>query len=165
MARSLLGASRDPVCGELVPEEAHSWTHRHIKYSFCSEHCRNRFQRWPHLYVGEATFGLAEKQLGTSVPKSHRVMLAATPAADVIEGITRAVMALKGVEDVRVDGDQVLVDYDLMQVSLSDIEQAIVAQSGGLRDRIPDRVERALIHYSEECELDNLSHLAAHYRP
>ncbi|SDK18529.1 YHS domain-containing protein [Microbulbifer yueqingensis] len=165
MTRSLLGATWDPVCGEMVPEGAHSWTHRHIKYSFCSDHCRERFQRWPHLYVGEATFGLAEGQLGTSVPKSHTIVLAEAPSAEEALHLSEALAALKGVDEVRFDGERALVHYDLMQVSLADIEKAIITEAGGLRQRISDRVERALIHYSEECELDNLSHLAAHYRP
>ncbi|MFI2809953.1 MULTISPECIES: hypothetical protein [Microbulbifer] len=165
MAHSLLGQSRDPVCGATVPEGAHSWQHRHIKYSFCSEHCRSRFQRWPHLYVGEATFGLAEKQLGTAVFKAHRIRLTKKLNAEARDRVMASVQSLKGIDGLWIKGEEVLVRYDLMQVSLSDIEEAIIAETGKLRNHIPDRIERALIHYSEECELDNLSHLPSHYRP
>ncbi|WP_237056348.1 hypothetical protein [Microbulbifer sediminum] len=164
MPDTLLGYSCDPVCGATVPVDTLSWTHRHIKYAFCSEHCRTRFQRWPHLYVGEATFGLSEGQLGTSVPKFRRIALAGTPTEEQTERIVHSLLELKGIGEVRVEGSEVLVNYDLMRVSLSDIENAIIAQDATLRNHFRDRVACALVHYSENCELDNLSHLASHYR-
>ncbi|WP_346840064.1 hypothetical protein [Microbulbifer sp. SAOS-129_SWC] len=159
-----LERTRDPVCGEEVPANAHAWTHQHIKYAFCSERCRERFKRWPHLYVGEATWGLAEKQRGKVVRKRHGIRLAAAPDDAESAALRDAVAAVKGVLSLDIRGDRVLVDYDLMQVSLSDIEAALAAAGSGLDTGVAERARRAMIHHSEACELDNLAHLASHYR-
>ena len=163
--RTMLGHNRDPVCGALVPEDSFPWTHLHIKYAFCSEHCRERFKRWPHLYVGEATYGLAEKQLGTVVRKAHKIRLVDAVESGKMPEVRKAVESLKGIEAVDIEGGEVTVVYDLLQVSLKDIENAIIVEVGDLRDRMTDKLRRVFIHYSEECELDNLGHLASHYRP
>lgn len=165
MVRTMLGQSRDPVCGAWVPEDSHPWTHLHIKYAFCSPHCRERFRRWPHLYVGEATYGLAEKQQGRSVRKAHRIKIAEALPEDKVPVVRESIESLKGVEQLDIRGDEIFVVYDLVQVSLGDIEEAIVDAATDLSSGISDRLWRAAIHYSEECELDNLAHLASHYRP
>jgi len=45
-----------------------------------------------------------------------------------------------------------------LQVSLEDIEAVIEQSVGKLKSRVADRIKRGFIHYSEECELDNLAH-------
>lgn len=156
---------RDPVCRAMVAEDSHPWTHLHIRYAFCSEHCRERFKKWPHLYVGDPTHGLSEKQRGKVVRKSHRIKLIEPVGGQRLSELREAIESLMGVEAVEISGEEIVVAYDLMQVSLSDIEAVIAAEAGDLSDGIADRIQRAMIHYSEECELDNLAHLASHYRP
>lgn len=165
MTKTMLNLRRDPVCGTPVMEDAHPWTHLHIRYAFCSAHCRERFRKWPHLYVGDPTHGLSEKQQGKVVRKCHRIRLGEIVDGERLAALREAVESLMGVESVEIDGDGMIVAYDLMQVSLSDIEMEIAGETGNLNDGVADRIRRAMIHYSEECELDNLAHLASHYRP
>lgn len=149
----------------MVSRDSYPLDHQHIRYAFCSEHCRERFRKYPHLFVGEATYGLAEKQKGRVVKKAQRIKLVNEVGLDKLPQLSQGLESLMGVEAVDVRGDEVTVIYDLVQISLSEIEDTIVAELGGLREGITDKIRRAFIHYSEECELENLAHLTGHYRP
>ncbi|MBB3063254.1 YHS domain-containing protein [Microbulbifer rhizosphaerae] len=164
MAELNLRLRQDPVCGQVVTEDSHPWSHLHIRYAFCSEHCQERFKKWPHLYVGDPTHGLSEKQRGKVVRKSHRIKLVEPVDRQRLPEVREAIESLMGIESVEISGDEIAVAYDLMQVSLRDIEAVIAGETGDLSDGMADRILRAMIHYSEECELDNLAHLASHYR-
>ncbi len=165
MVRTVQAYLRDPVCGMMVSKDSYPLDHQHIHYAFCSEHCRERFRKYPHLFVGKATYGIAEKQKGKVVRKAHRIKLVDEVGLEKLPDLSQALESLMGVEAVDVRGDEVTVIYDLVQVSLSDIENAIVAEISGLREGITEKIRRAFIHYSEECELESLAHLAGHYRP
>lgn len=154
----------DPVCGMMVPRDSHPLDYQHIHYAFCSEHCRERFRQYPYLFVGKASYGPAEKQKGRVVRKAHRIKLVNEVGLDKLPQLSRALESLMGVEAVDARGDEVIVIYDLVQVSLSDIENVIVAEISGLREGTTDKIRRAFIHYSEECELESLAHLVGHYR-
>ena len=65
-----------------------------------------------------------------------------------------------GLKNVDLKGQKIEVTYDLIQVSLEDIEQVIENAYGGLKPGIVESLRRGLIHNSEECELDNLEHLS-----
>ncbi len=148
----------------MVAEDSYPLEHLHIHYAFCSEQCRERFRRYPHLFVGDPAHGPSEKQKGRVERKAHRIKLVAAVEGTKRESLRNAVESLMGVETVDVGGDQVLVVYDLVQVSLNDIEDAIIAEIGGIREGVTDKIRRAFIHYSEECELENLAHLSGHHR-
>jgi YHS domain-containing protein len=164
VTRTKLGQLRDPVCGMMVAEGSYPLNHLHIKYAFCSEHCRERFKKWPHLFVGDPAHGLSEKQTGKVVRKAHKIKLVNAVDPEKLPELRQSIESLMGVEAADISGDQVVVVYDLVQVSLSDIENTIIAGIGDLREGITDKIRRTFIHYSEECELDNLAHLAGHYR-
>ncbi len=42
--------SKDPVC-EMRPTEGIDFTHENIKYSFCSDHCKQQFEKGPEAYI------------------------------------------------------------------------------------------------------------------
>jgi hypothetical protein len=52
------------------------------------------------------------------------------------------------------------VSYDLLQVSLDTIEKVIEDNASQQNGTVLGKIKRSIIHYSEECELGNLAHLA-----
>lgn len=42
--------SKDPVCG-MKPTEGIELIHENIKFSFCSDHCRQQFAKNPEAYI------------------------------------------------------------------------------------------------------------------
>lgn len=42
--------SKDPVCG-MEPREGINIMHENIKYSFCSDHCKQQFEKDPEAYI------------------------------------------------------------------------------------------------------------------
>lgn len=42
--------SKDPVCG-MEPTEGIDLTYEDIKYSFCSDHCKQQFEKNPESYI------------------------------------------------------------------------------------------------------------------
>ena len=65
-----------------------------------------------------------------------------------------------GVKEFNANREAVYVTYDLMEVSLEDIERTIEGVLGKLGSPMVDRIKRGWIHYTEECELENLAHPA-----
>ena len=65
-----------------------------------------------------------------------------------------------GVKKVGVLEQSIFVTYDLIQVSLEDIENSIVMMIGKLDGSLTETIKRGFIHYTEECELENLAHLS-----
>ena len=41
---------RDPVCG-MKPTEGIDFVHEGIKYSFCSDHCKQQFEKDPTAFI------------------------------------------------------------------------------------------------------------------
>ncbi len=61
---------------------------------------------------------------------------------------------LMGIDAVTVSGDTIEITYDLLQVSLEELESAITAAGTRLGEGWPERLRRALIHASEESEIE-----------
>ena len=74
--------------------------------------------------------------------------------------IRNSLQSLMGFKSVGFLESSVYVTYDLLQVSLDDIEKNIIASIGKLDDSWTEKIKRGFIHYTEECELENLAHLS-----
>ncbi len=61
-----------------------------------------------------------------------------------------ALLLLMGVEDVRIQSDQIVITYDLLQVNAALIESTIGSCGIELGHEWPERLRRAWVHYSEE---------------
>ena len=149
---------RDVVCGMRVGPDSFPCDYEGIHFAFCSEQCRQHFQARPHLYIGDPKHGKAVRQQGQQLLKKHRITLKELPDAEHREHILNSVNQLMGVKHCELDGRNIQVEYDLLAVSLKDIEQAITSQHVAEDDSALDKLRRAVIHLSEECELDQLSH-------
>lgn len=148
-----------PVCGMTNVNSLIATTYRGIEYFFCSSQCKNRFESHPQLFVGDPQHGISEKQKGRAELKERRIVL----NDQLNEGdralLRKAIADLMGVIGVEVNSTEIRVKYDLMQVSLTDIENTVIEVIGNLRTNLTDKIKRSIIHYTEECELENLSHL------
>jgi YHS domain-containing protein/copper chaperone CopZ len=151
---------RCPVCEMVVRESVFTLKYLGIDYLFCSEQCQSKFERRPHLFVGNPMYGKSEKQKGRKAIKAHRIKLYFLLDEPKEEAVSNEISGLMGVQGVEVNGDEIGVIYDLLQVSLKDIEDAIIRSHGYLKESITQKIRRGIIHYSEECELDNLAHLS-----
>jgi len=109
--------------------------------------------------VGDPQHGLAPKQKGDVLIKKRRIRLLSVISNDARARLITAITKLMGVQDISIEGDEVLVVYDLMKIALEDIEAVIVKSVGQLDEAVTEKIKRGFIHYSEECELDNLAHL------
>jgi len=71
-------------------------------------------------------------------------------AADVLGG-------MEGVRDLHVPRDTVLrVEYELLRITLEDIEQLLGQRGFHLDNSLLHKLRRALYHYTEDTERENL---------
>ena len=98
-------------------------------------------------------------QLDQVVLKKRRIRFCDAISDRLKAELDASLQMLMGVEAMVFEDEDLYVTYDLIQVSLEDIEKAIEKVAVGFREGVVEQVKRGLIHYSEECELDNLAHL------
>lgn len=149
-----------PVCGSVQVEEGCGYRFRGVPHHFCSEHCRRRFARRPHLYVGTPGISRSVKQQGRVVPKSHVIAAPARLDGNTSRRLLNSVCSLPGVSQCRIAGDHITVGYDLLVISLKDIEHVVEQEVGSLKGSVTEKAKRKALHFAEACELDNLGHLS-----
>jgi len=156
---------KDPVCGMWVAKHDHEASYQQMPFAFCSEQCRTRFLAHPHLYIGYPG-AAAPKQEGKVAFKRRRVHLQQALSVEGEAIIDRMLRDLMGVTSVTVAGDTIEITYDLLQVSLEELEVALVETGARLGKGWAERLRRALINASEETEI-NASEVTSphHYRP
>lgn len=142
-------SERCPVCGMQVDgEQRYTQAYQKMWFHFCSEQCRETFRQRPELYSGKRA-----REHG-AVIKCRRLRLAAPPVPAVVETTLRELM---GVTALRFDGATLTLRYDLLQVTLAQIERALAAAGVALDDGLWQRLSRGWIHHTEENELNNLA--------
>lgn len=151
---------RCPVCHMTNVNHSLLLNFQGVDHYFCSPQCLERFQSHPHLFVGDPQHGLSPKQKNQKVLKKRRIRLRETISDKLKADLKTSLQSLMGIEALDITDQELYVTYDLLQVSLEDIEQTVERAAGRLEKAVVERVKRALIHYSEECELDNFAHLS-----
>ncbi|HQT26083.1 MAG TPA: YHS domain-containing protein [Burkholderiales bacterium] len=146
---------RDPVCGMMVEDGQHATEYLKISHSFCSLQCRERFLANPNLYVG-APGHRAPKSAGLEVIKQRRLRLAQALLPGQADVLRPALQAMMGVQSVSVEGDFIVIVYDLLQATTEQIGQRLSEIGIQLGIGWPERLKRAFVHYEEECEIGNL---------
>jgi len=129
-----------------------------ITYRFCSRQCQERFLQHPKLYRGDPRHGKSAKQKGHAVLKRHQIVLAEPLSPELNSRLERAITDLMGIRELSFSDNAVWVTYDLLEVSLADIEAAILSVVGDIDHSLVGDLKRKFIHYSQECELENLAH-------
>ncbi|ALP52299.1 hypothetical protein Tel_03600 [Candidatus Tenderia electrophaga] len=142
-----------PVCGMRVGRHDREISYRQMNFAFCSEQCRARFLAHPHLYVGYPGQA-APKQNGQVALKRRRLHLQQPLSTEGEVLVGEMLRGLMGIDAVTVSGDTIEITYDLLQVSLEELESAITAAGTRLGEGWPERLRRALIHASEESEIE-----------
>lgn len=142
--------SLDPVCGTAVEADPSkpSLSHRGITYHFCSSQCLERFQATPALYTGSK-----RHEDMSPMPKRRRLRLGPCDT-DTVSQAAHGIRQMKGVSNVEVGADNIVVAYDLRLLTLAQIENTLaglgVALRGGLHGW-----RRALWRFAESNESEN----------
>jgi hypothetical protein len=126
-----------------------------MTYAFCSEQCRDRFLANPHLYIGFSGHN-APAQEGVKVVKCRKLRLACPLDKAQVQQIHDTLTSMMGVQDVHIDGDKLEIRYDLIQVTVEQIESKLVSVGAALGQGWADRLKRAFIHFEEESEVGTL---------
>jgi len=139
-----------PVCGMNVDGEFPLEYHKMFFY-FCTEQCRETFKEHPGLYSGKRA-----KEHGEVI--KHR-MLRLTKALDAETSlaVTECLRGLMGLKELQLDGCSLAIRYDLLCVTLAQIEQALNELGVTLDNGWWRRFRRGWIHNAEQNELDNLA--------
>lgn len=149
-----------PVCDATEINAKLEYIFQGVPHHFCSERCQRRFQAYPHLYVGSPQYKLSIKQQGKTVIKRHKIALDFRLNSALQQQVHKRIANLQGVVDCCIIGRDITVSYDLVRISLKDIEQEAETAGASLRDSLTAKAKRHAIHFGEECELDNLAHLS-----
>jgi YHS domain-containing protein len=152
--------ARCPVCHMKIIDLTLKLGYEGIEQHFCSSQCLERFQAHPHLYVGDPQHGKSVKQKNEKVLKQRRIRFNEAISNDLKKVLEESLHVLMGIVELTFEEQDLLVTYDLLEVSLEMIEKTIEDSAIRLRGSILENIKRGLIHYSEDCELDNLSHLS-----
>ncbi len=153
----------DPVCGMEIESQGESEgdsirkTYAGIDYWFCSEQCRQRFIDHPSLFIGNPKKGLSVKQRGKEELRAHYIHLKKTPDPQQSTRLINNISQLMGIKSVSVEASTLIVIYDLLQVSFSDIEKVIVESHCDTSTKVSERFKRTIIHFAEERELEEFA--------
>ena len=154
--------TKDVVCGMQVDAGNSQLMYLGVSYSFCSKQCQERFRANPHLYIGMPGHK-APKQEGLSVIKQRRLRLAQPLTPSQAKVLSDALQIMMGIQSVSVDGDSVVITYDLLQATAEQIEKKLAEIGVQLGEGVAERLRRAFVHYEKECEAGSLEvHKGAH---
>lgn len=142
-----------PVCGMTVEAHEYGIVYLQMRIDFCSEQCKARFLAHPHLYIGYPGQP-APKQEGHILLKRRRIHLAHPLSAEGAALVRELLCGLMGVYEAAASGDTIEVTYDLLQVSLEELEKALTEAGVRLGGHWAESLRRALLHESEEVEIE-----------
>ena len=141
-----------------VSSRTYSVDFRGLELWFCSSQCQGRFNQRPNLFIGDPQHGKAAKQQGVKVKKRRKLQLDLPDSVVVQEGLISLLKSLMGVEHVTLFSNTLEIEYDLLQVSLEDIEKAISEMNLEVDQSWINKLRDAFTHLNERTELDSLGH-------
>ena len=144
-----------PVCRMEVEEGDLALVYLGMDFAFCSEQCRDRFQATPHLYVG-LPGRKAAKQEGRELLKRRCIQLDAKLAPEEMRMLEDALTAMMGIKQLVVKEDAVQITYDLIEATEEQIERTLLEAGARLGRGWTERLRRAWVHYTEDCEALNM---------
>lgn len=144
-----------PVCCMRVRLDSLSLVYLGVNFSFCSEQCMERFKGNPHLYIG-IPGEKSIKQKGERVLKSRYFRIEQSLSTEQVKILSDAIDSMMGIHQVYIQGKDVHITYDLIEATAAQIEQIIINAGAKLGDGWTDKLKRALVHYTEDCETSNL---------
>lgn len=144
-----------PVCDMQVMTDDFQMSYQGMDFHFCSVQCSDRFRTNPHLYVGRAGHPSVKQQVDV-VLKQRSLHLGRPLSETQAEQLSSALHDMMGIKAIHIEGDRLQITYDLLQVTVQQIEKIIEQAGNVLGHGWGSTLKRAFIHYLEETELDNL---------
>lgn len=140
-----------PVCDMKASDVRYTAEYQKMYFHFCSEQCQESFNAHPRLYTG-APHRVREERV------RQRILRLAEPVDDEVAALLVSYLnEMMGVRKVAVDGDKLSISYDLLQVTVAQVERKLNETGVRLGDGWLLRLRRAWIRSSEETELNNLA--------
>ncbi|SBT09107.1 YHS protein [Candidatus Accumulibacter aalborgensis] len=146
---------KDVVCDMMVEPDSYRFCYQGRDYAFCSAQCRERFEAHPHLYVGTPGHPAPKKQ-GLVVLKQRRFVVDGALDETQAKQLQAQIHAMMGIKSLAVNGAEVVVTYDLLQATATQIEAALDQAGAHLGNGWGEKLRRGFIHFTEECEINNL---------
>ncbi len=146
---------RDPVCHMQVSSTSFAAKYEGDHYVFCSAQCMERFLASPHLYIGFPGRN-APAQEGKQVIKRHRFTLSAPLDAIQAEKVKGALLEMRGMHEVSIEGEKIEIQYDLIIVTAEQIADKLASIGASLGEGWIDHLKLAFINNLEEIEINSL---------
>jgi hypothetical protein len=122
-----------------------------MRMNFCSEQCRENFQAHPALYSGKRS------EENAVVIKHRKLRLSKPLDAAGIDKLNTYLHTLTGVKEAHAQGSRLAIRYDLLQLTLPQIERALTKSGFPLDGGWWPKLRRSWICNTEANELDNLA--------
>ncbi|MFV2055616.1 MAG: hypothetical protein ACC707_04070 [Thiohalomonadales bacterium] len=145
----------DPVCEMMVGPDENSLVYLEMPFAFCSIQCKDRFIANPHLYIGYPG-EKAPKQTGKEVIKNRKIVLDSVLDSDDVTRVYKALNSLMGIQQLSVTDKHIEISYDLLQITLLQIETTLNSMGVPLDRKWIDRLRREILRESEELLLDSM---------
>ena len=143
-----------PVCHMDTPSDQPNLVYRNKRFAFCSEACRESFGVNPHLYT-KVDGRDSCNQHSVRALNFHCVLLESPISTEQAQILSEAIGIIVGVKLVVFEGREVQILFDQLEVMEEQMEQAVV-ETGIRLDENWKAVQRALRHYTKECEEANI---------
>lgn len=146
---------KDYVCHMQVSSTSFATEYAGGHYAFCSAQCKERFLANPHLYIGFPG-RKAPAQQGKKAIKRRRLLLSTPLDAAQAEQVKHALLEMMGIHEVRIEGDKIEIQYDLIQATAEQIAEKLALIGATLGKGWIDRLKLAFINNLEEIEVSSL---------
>jgi len=141
-----------PVCRMLISDDIYIVENYHgIYYYSCSEQCGSNFILHPQLYVAKKPQNVLQRI------KKRKLVLSNSTSEEQISVFTEEIEQVMGLESIRVENHNLFITYDLVQLSMNQIEQLLSDLEIELDQYWLNNMKRRWILNSEKNELDNLA--------
>ena len=141
-----------PVCSMRVKFDTYVMEYHKMTFHFCSEQCQTNFSAHPSLYPK-----LLPDHPHDPILKHRTLHLATLVSSEQAATISAHLQSLMGMQHVAINDDKLQLEYDLLQVTEVQVEQALNEIGVKLGEGWVERLRRAWIHERETNELDNLA--------
>lgn len=147
--------TEDPVCHMFVQSNSMPIEYEGVCYAFCSEQCKDRFETNPRLYVGYPG-SISPGQTGEKIVKFRRLKLDNRLDEKHAEIIKNTLQEMMGVEVICIEGDQIEIQYDLLQATAEQISDKLALTGDNLGGGWVAQLKFSLISNMEEIEIRSI---------
>lgn len=140
-----------PVCGRKPATGSCTYEHHQVLRHFCSPRCRDNFIAHPLLYSN------VRGNIPPQVMKRRSLRLAHSLDPVRAEALSSNLLHEVGIKQIDIRGDRLKVRYDLLLLTMQQLEQILEESDIAANNGWWQRLRRGWIYNSEANELDNLA--------